>query len=413
MNKAIRFKLFLMMVLELLIWGAWLPLINGYMQFLQFDDWKRTWVNNGFAVASITAMFFSNQFADRNFAAEKFMAASHLIGGVAILAMFWVKDFWPFFALMLVHSLFYVPTISIANSIAFAHIKDPQKEFGIIRMGGTVGWIAAAWPLFFLLGSKQGIAAQEAKAWIFILAGIVSFVLAAFSLTLPHTPPKRATEGVQKLAWLEALTMLKEPFILVLFLVTFIDATIHMGYFIMTGGFLENGVKLEPKWIMPAMSIGQIAEIGTMAVLGIVLKRFGWKKTMIFGILGHAARFAVYAFFPQYPTLIIFVQILHGICYAFFFATVYIFVDEFFPKDARSSAQGLFNFLILGAGPFVAGIIWPQLEGRFKTGDVVDYQKLFLIPTGMAVIAALLLLVAFNPPGKVEPKVEGAPAPAQ
>ncbi len=413
MNKAIHFKLFLMMVLELLIWGAWLPLINGYMQFLQFDDWKRTWVNNGFAVASITAMFFSNQFADRNFAAEKFMAASHLIGGVAILAMFWVKDFWPFFALMLVHSLFYVPTISIANSIAFAHIKDPQKEFGIIRMGGTVGWIAAAWPLFFLLGSKQGIAAQEAKAWIFILAGIVSFVLAAFSLTLPHTPPKRATEGVQKLAWLEALTMLKEPFILVLFLVTFIDATIHMGYFIMTGGFLENGVKLEPKWIMPAMSIGQIAEIGTMAVLGIVLKRFGWKKTMIFGILGHAARFAVYAFFPQYPTLIIFVQILHGICYAFFFATVYIFVDEFFPKDARSSAQGLFNFLILGAGPFVAGIIWPQLEGRFKTGDVVDYQKLFLIPTGMAVIAALLLLVAFNPPGKVEPKVEGAPAPAQ
>ena len=413
MNKAIHFKLFLMMVLELLIWGAWLPLINGYMQFLQFDDWKRTWVNNGFAVASITAMFFSNQFADRNFAAEKFMAASHLIGGVAILAMFWVKDFWPFFALMLVHSLFYVPTISIANSIAFAHIKDPQKEFGIIRMGGTVGWIAAAWPLFFLLGSKQGVAAQEAKAWIFILAGIVSFVLAAFSLTLPHTPPKRATEGVQKLAWLEALTMLKEPFILVLFLVTFIDATIHMGYFIMTGGFLENGVKLEPKWIMPAMSIGQIAEIGTMAVLGIVLKRFGWKKTMIFGILGHAARFAVYAFFPQYPTLIIFVQILHGICYAFFFATVYIFVDEFFPKDARSSAQGLFNFLILGAGPFVAGIIWPQLEGRFKTGDVVDYQKLFLIPTGMAVIAALLLLVAFNPPGKVEPKVEGAPAPAQ
>jgi len=193
MNQAIRFKLFLMMVLELLIWGAWLPLINGYMQFLHFDDWQRTWVNNAFAVASITAMFFSNQFADRNFAAEKFMAASHLIGGIAILAMFWVKDFWPFFILMLMHSLFYVPTISIANSIAFAHIKDPQKEFGIIRMGGTIGWIAAAWPLFFLLGSKQGVAAQEAKAWIFVLAAVVSFALAACSLTLPHTPPKPAT----------------------------------------------------------------------------------------------------------------------------------------------------------------------------------------------------------------------------
>src|SRR4029453_12319962 len=85
MNKAIRFKLFLMMVLELLIWGAWLPLINGYMQFLHFDDWQRTWVNNAFAIASITAMFFSNQFADRNFAAEKFMAVSHLFGGITIL----------------------------------------------------------------------------------------------------------------------------------------------------------------------------------------------------------------------------------------------------------------------------------------------------------------------------------------
>jgi len=412
MNTAIRLKLFFMMVLELLIWGAWLPLLNGYMQFLHFDDWQRTWVNNAFAIASITAMFFSNQFADRNFAAEKFLAASHLIGGAAILAMFWVKDFWPFFALMLLHSLFYVPTMSITNSIAFAHIKDPQKEFGIIRMGGTIGWIAAAWPLFFLLGSKQGAAAQEAKAGIFILAGIASFVLAAFSLTLPHTPPKRATEGVQKLAWLEALSMLRVPYILVLFIVTFIDATIHMGYFIMTGGFLENGVKIEPKWIMPAMSIGQIAEIGTMAVLGFVLKRLGWKKTLILGILGHAARFAVYAFFPDHPGLIILVQILHGICYAFFFATVYIFVDEFFPKDARASAQGLFNFLILGAGPFVAGVIWPQLEGRFKIGDVVDYQKLFLIPTGMAVVAALLLLALFNPPEKAEAKLEAAPAPA-
>jgi nucleoside transporter len=412
MNKAIRFKLFLMMVLELLIWGAWLPLINGYMQFLHFDDWQRTWVNNAFAIASITAMFFSNQFADRNFAAEKFMAVSHLLGGVTILAMFWVQSFWPFFTLMLLHSLFYVPTISISNSIAFAHIKDAQKEFGIIRMGGTIGWVAAAWPLFFLLGSKQGVEVQEAKAWIFILAGVVSFVLAAFSLTLPHTPPKRAAQGVQKLAWLEALSMLKQPFILVLFIVTFIDATIHMGYFIMTGGFLENGVKLDAKWVMPAMSIGQIAEIGTMAVLGIVLKRFGWKKTMILGVLGHAARFAVYAFFPQQPALIILVQILHGICYAFFFATVYIFVDEFFPKDARSSAQGLFNFLILGAGPFVAGIIWPQLEGRFKTGDVVDYRGLFLIPTAMSIVAALLLLTLFHPPEKAEVKVEGAPAPA-
>jgi MFS family permease len=149
-----------------------------------------------------------------------------------------------------------------------------------------------------------------------------------------------------------------------------------------------------------------------MVFLGVVLKRLGWKWTMIVGILGHAARFAVYAFLPDQAWMIIGVQVLHGICYAFFFATVYIFVDEFFPKDARSSAQGLFNFLILGAGPFVAGVLWPNLEGRLTVDGIVDYRTLFLIPTGMAIFAGALLLFFFNPPQKAQAQAGGASPPA-
>jgi MFS family permease len=115
MNKAIRFKLFLMMVLEFFIWGAWLPLIFGYLPSLGFKPWEQSWILNAFPIAAIVGMFFSNQFADRNFAAEKFLAFSHLIGGVAILSLVWVQSFWPFFLLMLVHCLLYVPTISITN----------------------------------------------------------------------------------------------------------------------------------------------------------------------------------------------------------------------------------------------------------------------------------------------------------
>jgi MFS family permease len=100
-----------------------------------------------------------------------------------------------------------------------------------------------------------------------------------------------------------------------------------------------------------------------MLVLGVTLKSLGWRKTMMVGILGHAIRFAVYAFYPQSATVIVVVQILHGICYAFFFATVYIFVDEFFPKDARASAQGLFNLMILGLGPLAANFVGPMLIG--------------------------------------------------
>ena len=151
MNKAIRLKLILMMVLEFFIWGAWFPLIFGYLPSLGFSAGEQSWILNAFPIAAIVGMFFSNQFADRNFAAEKFLAVSHLIGGVAMLSLAYTQSFWPFFCAMLVHCLLYVPTISITNSIAFAHMKDPQKEFGIVRMGGTIGWILAAWPFTFIL----------------------------------------------------------------------------------------------------------------------------------------------------------------------------------------------------------------------------------------------------------------------
>src|SRR5207247_11372060 len=132
-----RAKLSVMMFLEFFIWGAWLPLIFGYLPSLGFTALQQGWVVNAFAIGSFAAMFFSTQFADRKFAAEKFVAFSHLIGGVSILVLAWTQSFWPFFVLMLVHCLFYVPTISITNTIAFTHLKDAQKEFGRVRLRGT------------------------------------------------------------------------------------------------------------------------------------------------------------------------------------------------------------------------------------------------------------------------------------
>jgi nucleoside transporter len=398
-------KLFVMMVLEFFIWGAWLPLIWGYMgkDGLNFTDMQITWVGSAFAIASVVGIFFSNQFADRSFAAEKFMAFSHLVGGLAILGMYFVKDFTSFFSLMLVHSLLYVPTISVSNSIAFTHLKNAQKEFGLVRMGGTIGWILAAWPLYFILQGKTGADAVAASRNIFLISGIASIVLALFSLSLPHTPAKPAAAGEGGFAWLKAAKFLSKPFLLVLFIVTFIDSTIHNGYFLMAGGFLgSNVVGIKPEWIMPVMSIGQIAEIATMAVLGWFLSKMGWKTTMILGILGHAARFAVFAFMPQNQTMIIIVQVLHGICYAFFFATLYIFIDAAFPKDVRSSAQGLFNLLVLGLGDLAAKWFFIPLQGKLTVDGVVNYKELFLWPTGLSLAAAVLLLVAFYPPKELD-----------
>jgi len=301
-------------------------------------------------------------------------------------------------------------------------MKDAQKEFGIVRMGGTIGWILAAWPFTFILvdwakvnaENQQGLVAwfgtvlgsgltgpalQQGTIWTFIVAGTASLILAAFSLTLPHVPPKKVEDGVvSKLAWLEAMKLLRIPFILVLWIVTWVDATVHNLFFNWTGRFLAS-VGIPGNWIMPVMSIGQIAEILTMLVLGTALKALGWRTTMIVGILGHAARFAVFAFFPDHPGLIVAINVLHGICYAFFFATVYIFVDEFFPKDARASAQGLFNLMILGLGPLLANAVGPTLIGEtFNKGGVVDFKSLFLLPCFAAILAAVVLALFFRPP---------------
>lgn len=270
---------------------------------------------------------------------------------------------------------------------------------------GFIDWLGE---VFKAENNKTGAAYLNGVSMTFVTAGVASLILAAFSLTLPHTPPRPARTEEQRFAWLESMKLLSKPFLFILFLVTFIDAAVHQGYFLLTGSFLIDQVGIAPQWVMPVMSIGQVAEILTMAILGMVLKSLGWRMTMILGVLGHAARFAVFAFFPE-PAPAILVNVLHGICYAFFFATVYIFVDEFFPKDARASAQGLFNFLILGVGPFVGNFVWPYCQDWFKTGDRVDYQSLFLVPAGAALVAVVLLALFFHPPLRAEPHNLEAP----
>jgi nucleoside transporter len=376
--------------------GAWQIKIFSYMGMLGFNPDQQWLVGSSFGIASIVGIFFSNQFADRNFSAERFLAFSHIVGGIALVATAFQTSFWPFFGCFVTYCLLYVPTISVTNSLAFANLKEPAKDFGFVRMGGTIGWIIVSWPFIFLLSGKAG--AAETK-WVFIVAGIISFVLAAFSLTLPHTPPRKDVSQADKVAWLKALKLLGNPFVLILFIVTFIDSTIHNGYFVVIDGFLQK-VGISANMSMVVSSIGQVAEIVTMLILGAVLKKLGWKTTLILGIFGHAARFGIFAFFgtPENQWLIIAVQVLHGICYAFFFVTVYIFVDAVFPKDIRSSAQGLFNLLILGVGMVVASKIFPQLLAKYTSNGVVDYKQLFLVPTGMALAGIVLLALFFRPP---------------
>jgi hypothetical protein len=167
----------------------------------------------------------------------------------------------------------------------------------------------------------SGRAFPEEVRSIFIVSGVISLVLAAYSLTLPHTPPKKGGDvdalawrraigltlphtppqkgGDDSLAWRRALGLLKKPYVAVLFFVTFIDSVVHNGYFVMSDAFLTNRVGIAGNLSMVVLSLGQVAEILTMLVLGKVLVKLGWRTTMIVGILGHAARSSPS---PSWPT---------------------------------------------------------------------------------------------------------------
>jgi len=422
-------KLSIMFFLQYFIKGAWLPLLGLYMgsSYLKFTGFQQAWVFNAFAIAAVTGMFFGGQLADRVLSQERFLAVSHLVGGLAMLGLIHARTFWPFFGLMLLHCFFYVPTLSVANAIAFAHVEDARRDFGLVRLWGSLGWVAAAWPLIFIpidwgrvpamaaaggfvpwLGTalatlKTGPAMEAALTGTFAVSGIASLALAIFSLVLPHTPP--ATRKRASFAPFEAIRLLARPSIFVLFVVTFFDSLVHYCYYYWTSRYLQS-IGLPENWIAPAMSVGQAMEIVAMAMLGSIIKRLGWRRTMILGILSQAIRFGVYAIGDRdllWP--VIAVNLVHGFAYACFFATVYIFVDENFPSDVRTSAQGLFNLMILGISQFVSGFLWGGLGDFFSASvasggravKVIDYHRLFLVPFGVSLMAAILLALFFRP----------------
>ncbi len=438
MNPTIRLRLRILFFLEYLIKGSWFPLLGLYMgnRYLKFTGFQQAWVFNAFAIATVTGMFLGGQLADRHIAQETFLAISHTVGGLAMLGLVHAKTFWPFFGLMLVHCFFYVPTLSVANAIAFASLGDDRKDFGSVRLWGTVGWVAAAWPLVFIpidwarvpamaelggfipwLGQalstlKTGPAMEAAMTGTFAVAGVASLVLAAFCLLLPRTPPP-TSEGAP-FAPFEAIRLLARPSLFVLFVVTFFDSVVHNGYYFWTSRYLQS-IGLPENWIAPAMSIGQVMEVVAMAWLGTLLKALGWRRTMILGVLSQAVRFGVYAIGSrELLPAVIAVNLVHGFAYACFFATVYIYVDASFPNDVRASAQSLFNLMILGISTLVSNFLWGGLGDVFaatstvggRVVKVVDYHRLFLVPFGISLVAAALLALFFHPPAAKETSEE-------
>jgi len=406
-----RPSLAVMMFLQYAIWGAWSVALSGYLeQELGFAGLGLALIYNALPLMSLIVPFTAGQVADRFMPAQRALALFHLLGGLLLFGLAFQRELVPMTALMLAYAFFYAPTLALSNSVAFRNLKDPEVEFGPIRMWGTIGWIVANLLVTFVRSNFQSL--QWGVIDVFALAGGTSVLAAVLSLTLPHTPPAR--ESSDPLAFTKAFGLLRDPNYRIFFIIALIVATELPLYYVLTFPFLQSaggvvGITSEnlPSW----MTIAQVAEIFTIAfMLPAVLPIWGVRKTMLLGIFAWPARYAVFALAwamhqqaPWTVWLAVASLALHGFCYVFFFVVAFIYTDMVAPRDVRSSAQALINVAVLGVGMLIGGFFAGWLKDVFTTDGVTNYTMVFLVPTVITVLAGIAFALLFRekPAGEV------------
>ena len=410
---SVKFRLGLMMFLQYAIWGSWAPVLSAYLQNnLGFSGVQLGIIFSLLPLATIISPFVGGQFADRYFPSQKVIAVLQLAGGVILILIANITAFTTMMWLMLLYCLVYAPTLALTNSIAFLNLKSSEKEFGSIRVWGTIGWIAAGWALAgwrALAKSPEGIAM---KGDTLLLAGIFSLLMGLLSFGLPHTPPNK--EGAKPWAFLEALKMFKDRNFLIFCIISFVVATELQFYYVLTSPFLTSAaIGVNQKYVSAVMTIAQIAEIFVMAfMLSWALKKFGMRRTLTLGILAWPIRYII--FMIGTPSWLVIASLsLHGFCYVFFFTAAYIYVDSIAPKDIRHSAQGLIATIILGFGNFVGSLFCGWIQTLFlkdTSGAGIEalragWQKTFLIPTALTILCLIIFLAFFRDKKAAAPAV--------
>jgi nucleoside transporter len=390
---SVKFRLGLMMFLQYAIWGAWAPVLSEYLiNTLGYTGTQVGLIYSLLPLATIIAPFIGGQIADRYFPTQKVIAGMQLAGGFFLIIISTVTAFAPMMWLMFFYCVVYAPTLALTNSIAFINLENSEKDFGRIRVWGTIGWIAAGWILTGWRTISAGIEIPLLKGDTLFLAGIFSLVMGFMSFGLPHTPPRK--EGAKPWAFLEALKMLRDKNFLIFVIISFVVATELQFYYILTAPFLTDSIGVTGSAVPAVMTIAQIAEIFVMALLlPYFLPRFGMRTTLAIGILAWPIRYIIFVIgTPSW--LVISSLSLHGFCYVFFFTTAFIYVDRIAPKDIRASAQSLIAIALLGFGNFVGSLFAGWIQTIFTTEAVTNWRSVFIVPTVLTILC-LIAFVAF------------------
>ena len=400
MNSTTKIQLSLMMFLQFFIWGGWFVTLGTFLG------------NNLGATGAETAMAFSTQswgaiiaplfiglIADRYFNAERILGVLHLIGAVLMYLMSQAGDFATFYPYVFAYMAAYMPTLALVNSVSFYQMKDPAKEFSIIRVFGTIGWIIAGLAISALGWDAQEAIANGALANTFTMVAIASAVLGLFSFTLPKTPPSNSggeTLSIGDLLGFDALKLLKDRNFLMFFITSVLICIPLAFYYQQANPFL---VELGMENPTGKMTIGQISEVLFMLLLPVFFKRFGFKKTIMVGMLAWALRYALFAYgnAGELTFMLILGIALHGICYDFFFVSGQIYTDYKAGEKVKSAAQGLITLATYGVGMLVGFWVAGKISDTYLTPDGLhNWEMIWLLPAAFALGVLLLFMLIFK-----------------
>jgi nucleoside transporter len=363
-------RLGLMMFLQFFIWGAWYVTVGNYMK----EHGMFSWVGNAYTIAPIAAIispFFLGMIADRYFASERVLGVLHILGALFMFAAPQLVSQGPeyFIGALFIHTLFYMPTLGLTNTLAFHNIDNQEKEFPVIRVFGTIGWIVAGLFIGLLLQA-------DTKESQFYVAGSAALLLGLYSFTLPHTPPPAADKEVSigEIIGLDALALMKQPSFAVFVVSSFLICIPLAAYYSYAPVFAAKvGYENPSSW----MIWGQVSEIVFMLAIPFFFRFLGVKMMLLVGMLAWVLRYALFGASDSSNVMwMVFIGILlHGICYDFFFVTGFIYTDKKSGKEIRGQAQGLLVLVTQGLGLGIGAQVMAALIAFYTPAEAAQLQE--------------------------------------
>ena len=400
MKLKIRVQLSLMMFLEFFIWGAWYVTMGTYLpNSLHTSDPETAMAYSTQSWGAILAPFIIGLIADKYVNAEKILGILHLLGALFMYLLYSAPDFTLFYPYLLIYMIMYMSTLALVNSVSFNQMNDPAKEFSLIRVFGTLGWISAGLLIsYFSWDSTQGIS-DGALKYTFLMASVCSAILGVFSFTLPKTPPMKDRSektSISDILGLDALRLLKDKNFLLFFVSSVLICIPLAFYFQNLSVFLtESSVNNSTAW----SSLGQFSEIMFLLLLPFFLKKYGFKKTILVGMLAWVVRYLLFSFGNNgelFPLFVIGI-LLHGICYDFFFVCGQIYTDSKAGEKYKSAAQGLITLATYGVGMLIGFWVAGKITDYYVIEDAGhNWASIWLFPAGFAFIVFIFFSFFFK-----------------